>query len=200
MTTETDRARVVATFAHGGQVRKDPSKSPYVIHPEAVAQLLEQAGASNEVVAAGWLHDVLEDVSPERYSRDDMVRDFGEHIVSLVESVSEEKTDEQGKKLPWEIRKVLHIAALEGASQETALITAADKIHNLESMIAGLEEYGATMWDGFSSTSDQQLWYYNTVLNTVLIPKLGEDNLLVKQLLEDLVIYKNLCAELRATP
>lgn len=191
-----DRAKTVATHAHNGQVRKDPSHAPYIVHPGAVAELLTGAGASDEVVAAGWLHDVLEDVPPERYSRDDMVRDFGAYIVSLVESVSEEKLDAQGNKLPWETRKKQHILALRNASRETALITAADKINNIESMITGVREHGATMLNGFNSTLTQQIWYYTEVINTVLVPKLGEDDPLVRRLQNDLNEYKTLCSEL----
>lgn len=54
-----ETARRLATQAHGAQ--KDKAGNPYIDHPRRVAERLEAAGASAQAVAAGWLHDVLED-------------------------------------------------------------------------------------------------------------------------------------------
>ena len=54
-----ETARRLATQAHGEQ--KDKAGNPYIDHPRRVAERLEAAGASAQAVAAGWLHDVLED-------------------------------------------------------------------------------------------------------------------------------------------
>ena len=54
-----EAARGLATHAHGAQ--KDKAGNPYIDHPRRVAERLEAAGASAQAVAAGWLHDVLED-------------------------------------------------------------------------------------------------------------------------------------------
>lgn len=54
-----ETARQLATQAHGAQ--KDKAGNPYIDHPRRVAERLEAAGASAQAVAAGWLHDVLED-------------------------------------------------------------------------------------------------------------------------------------------
>ncbi|MEL6803383.1 MAG: HD domain-containing protein, partial [Bacteroidota bacterium] len=53
-------AKAIAERAHATQVRKTDG-SPYIKHPEAVAAMLEEYGFSDVVVAAGWVHDVLED-------------------------------------------------------------------------------------------------------------------------------------------
>lgn len=52
-------ARAIAHIAHHGQT--DKAGSPYIGHPARVAAYLIQRGEREEVVAAGWLHDVLED-------------------------------------------------------------------------------------------------------------------------------------------
>lgn len=54
-----ETARQLATHAHGAQ--KDKAGDPYIDHPRRVAERLETTGASAQAVAAGWLHDVLED-------------------------------------------------------------------------------------------------------------------------------------------
>lgn len=53
------RAQRIAGEAHAGQV--DKAGLPCAEHPRRVAARLEKADAPAEVVAAGWLHDVMED-------------------------------------------------------------------------------------------------------------------------------------------
>jgi len=56
-----DVARAIATSAHDGQV--DKSGRPYIGHPTRVAKNAAAAGGDDRVVAAAWLHDVLEDTN-----------------------------------------------------------------------------------------------------------------------------------------
>lgn len=58
--SQTSIAREIAIEAHAGQFRRD-GKTPYHTHPESVADALARNGECDNVVAAGWLHDVLED-------------------------------------------------------------------------------------------------------------------------------------------
>lgn len=79
-------AVVLATHAHDGQFRRDGR--PYIVHPEAVAGRLSDAGLPAHVVAAGWLHDVPEDT---RYSLDDLrALGFPERTVRVVRNVTHE--------------------------------------------------------------------------------------------------------------
>ena len=55
-------AEEIARVAHAGQFRRDGT-TPYIKHPEAVAGKMAAAGMSDDYVAAGWLHDVLEDTT-----------------------------------------------------------------------------------------------------------------------------------------
>lgn len=64
MTDEIAIARAIAHVAHKGQT--DKAGLPYIGHPERVAKLLAGRGESEWVVAAGWLHDVLEDTGLDR--------------------------------------------------------------------------------------------------------------------------------------
>lgn len=60
--TLSERARIFATQAHAdaGQKRKFTDE-PYIVHPAAVVELLMSANPSEEMIAAAWLHDVVED-------------------------------------------------------------------------------------------------------------------------------------------
>jgi (p)ppGpp synthase/HD superfamily hydrolase len=66
-TTEVAVARAIAVLAHRGQT--DKAGKPYIEHPTRVARTLERRKYSADVVAGGWLHDVLEDTD---LTRDDL--------------------------------------------------------------------------------------------------------------------------------
>lgn len=80
----TAAARAVATEAHDGQFRRDGR--PYIVHPAAVAEKLDEAGLPTHVVAAGWLHDVPEDTD---YTLEDLrTLGFPEKSCDIVDSVT----------------------------------------------------------------------------------------------------------------
>ena len=174
-----DRALAVASLAHDGQFRKT-SGEPYIIHPEAVAIILKEYGASEDVIAAGLLHDVLED-APDVYSRGDMLRDFDGHIVELVDYVTETKLSDSGEPIPWIDRKEAYIKGLKAAPDEALLVSIADKIHNLDSVLQGYSDNGNAVWKDFKSSPLQQLWYYNS-LSDLFSNRLGTADPLVKRL------------------
>jgi (p)ppGpp synthase/HD superfamily hydrolase len=70
---------------HAGQ-RRPPGDEPFVGHPVEVAELLQEAGYPDEVVAAGVLHDVIEDAG---VGRDELDERFGPRVAELVTAVSE---------------------------------------------------------------------------------------------------------------
>jgi (p)ppGpp synthase/HD superfamily hydrolase len=80
-----NRAIEFAAKAHRHQVRKG-TDTPYITHPYAIGLMLTRAGFDPEVVAAGLLHDTVEDtdVTPE-----DILEEFGERVASIVEGASE---------------------------------------------------------------------------------------------------------------
>lgn len=154
-----------ATVLHAKQIRKGDGL-PYIIHPYGVALILSNFTEDTDTIIAGLLHDVLEDIAD--YTEDDMKRDFGEKITSIVKSVSEEKDPRQPKdfRLPWVERKKRYLAHLETASEEAVMVSAADKIHNLLSMMSAHEEQGDALWSKFNSPQEDKLWFYNEVLKT----------------------------------
>lgn len=77
-------AKAIAERAHAGQV--DKAGAEYITHPRRVAERARSHGGSNEVVAAAWLHDVLEDTS---VTADDLRRvGMPEAVIEAVESVT----------------------------------------------------------------------------------------------------------------
>lgn len=164
-TPTVDRALAVAARCHAGQTRKD-DPTPYIAHPVAVAMIVSEFTTDEDVVVAALLHDVLEDVPPSLYSAADMTAEFGERVTEMVRGVSEEKTAGQ-ETPPWRVRKEGYLAQLADDSPECLLISAADKIHNLRSMVAAHGRLGDEMWGLFNAGPDEKLWFYGAIADTV---------------------------------
>ena len=81
------KAAVFAAKVHEGMMRKG-SKIPYIYHPMEVALIVAQMTDDPEVIAAAYLHDVLEDTS---VTPEELERTFGGRILSLVQEESEDK-------------------------------------------------------------------------------------------------------------
>lgn len=154
-----DRAIIFATKAHEGQFRK-ATTIPYIAHPYAVGIILQKENYSDEVIAAGILHDTLEDTET---SLKELEEQFGLHIAKLVLAASEED-----KTLSWEERKQHTIDALPHADIEEIQIIVADKLHNLRSIRTDLEMYGEVTWERFNRGKSYQSWYYRNIVQALL--------------------------------
>lgn len=122
------RAAVFAARQHAGQRRKGKAREPYLNHLAEVASILAEVtdGTDAVLVAAGWLHDTVEDTDAER---DDLVREFGEDVAALVAEVTDDKS------LPKAERKRLQVANASRKSARAKLLKIADKISNLRSLM-----------------------------------------------------------------
>jgi GTP pyrophosphokinase len=156
-----EQALQYAAVVHAGQVRKG-TRVPYLAHLLAVtAVVLEHGGDETEAVAA-LLHDAVEDAGGAGRLADIRGR-FGTAVAEIVEGCSD--TDTQPKP-PWPERKAHYIAHLAGASRSVHLVSAADKLHNLRSLLADHRNLGPAAWDRFNGKKHGTLWYYRTLLGT----------------------------------
>ena len=124
-----------AKSAHDGQLRL--SGEPYFVHPCHVANILIDLGMDASSVAAGFLHDVIEDTS---FTREDVVARFGEEVASLVEGVTklnklQFKSKEQAQA--ENLRKMLLAMAKD---VRVIIIKFADRLHNMRSLAFKPEE------------------------------------------------------------
>ena len=148
-----ERALEFATEAHQGQFRK-LRETPYIQHPINVAAILRQGGFSDEVIAAGLLHDVAEDTS---FTIRDIREHFGEAVAWLVSSNTEDK------QLSWEERKSHTIHSVKTAALEVKALIGADKLDNLRSILIDYELQGNSIWSHFKRGKEKQQWYYSSV-------------------------------------
>ncbi len=126
------KAAEIAARSHDGLFRKHPEGIPYFSHLAIVALMLERAGYDDEVVAAGLLHDILEDTD---YSEDELRKVFGERVLEIVKGVSEDKSIKD-----WVERKRLYREMITNGSAEAAAISCADHIHNTRSFAQTMKE------------------------------------------------------------
>jgi len=167
ITPKIQKAINLVAQLHGGMIRKGDDL-PFIVHPFAVALILAGYTKDEDVIAAGLLHDVLEDVSG--YSVADMERDFGKRVLNLVQEVTEDKKPTDGPekdKITWQYRKDKYLAHLDEASEEAMLICAADKIHNLSALLDAYKTHGEALWKRFNSPGDKKLWFYEEVLTSL---------------------------------
>jgi guanosine-3',5'-bis(diphosphate) 3'-pyrophosphohydrolase len=121
-------AAELAARRHNGKARKGRGNEPYINHLAEVANLLSAAtdGADAELVAAGWLHDTIEDTET---TREELAQKFSERVASLVV----ECTDDMS--LPKAERRRLQVVNAAHKSPSARLIKVADKISNIGARI-----------------------------------------------------------------
>ena len=152
------KALAFAAERHAGQRRKGDGK-PFIVHPVAVGKILAKEKMPEEVVAAGILHDVLEDTST---TAAELQRLFGRRVARMVQEVTE-----PDKKYSWEFRKRSYLRHLRHASRGALAISCADKLHNTASLLAAYRREGPVVFDRFSRALDQKLDYHRKVFQTV---------------------------------
>lgn len=141
---------------HADQKRKYPNASvPYMSHVAGVAAILSRHGFAEPVVAAGALHDVMEDCA---ITHAVLTEKFGSTVADLVRHVSEED-----KSRSWEDRKRLYLEHFATKPWEAQAITLADKIDNFQSIIVCARVFGDP-WPMFKRGKDAQIGRFRELL------------------------------------
>jgi (p)ppGpp synthase/HD superfamily hydrolase len=163
-------ALALAIEAHQGQVRKS-TNIPYISHPMAVASIALEFGASEAQAIAALLHDTIED-GGNKYANI-IKAQFGDHVHGLVQGCTDGSPDNTGKKTAWLERKTAYLEHLQEATDEVLLVSCSDKLHNARAIVSDLINEGPSVFDRFSSTTEQTLWYYRqlaTIFNNRKAP------------------------------
>jgi len=117
-----------AARRHTGTARKGRGKQPYVNHLAEVANLpaASTGGRDAELIAAGWLHDTIEDTAT---THEELAEEFSERVADLVAEVTDDM------RLPQSTRRNLQIVDSPGMSPSAKLVKIADKISNIRARI-----------------------------------------------------------------
>lgn len=136
MSNLTQRAMAFSMRAHGEQPRKYTAE-PYWKHCAEVAALVATApGATEEMVAAAWLHDTVEDTET---TLDTIKGLFGEEVARLVKGLTDVSVPEDGNR---KARKAIDRKHLQGTCGHTHTIKMADLISNTSSILTHDRGFG----------------------------------------------------------
>ena len=155
------RAFVFAAEKHKGQTRK-ASSIPYVAHLMGVASLVLEAGGDEDLAIAALLHDVVEDCGGAPMLKE-VRRRFGARVANVVDGCTDAYTD---PKPPW--REEKYIARLRNEDRDTRLVSAADKLNNVRSIISDYRAVGESVWSRFKGGREGTLWYYRSLRDEFL--------------------------------
>jgi (p)ppGpp synthase/HD superfamily hydrolase len=161
-TGRLSEAFAFAMVLHGEQRRKG-TETPYITHLMSVAALVGEYGGDEDLAIAAMLHDAVEDQGGAPVLKQIRTR-FGDRVARVVADCSD--TDEVPKP-PWRKRKEEYIEHLGSAQADTALVSAADKLHNVRTIIEAQHQMGDAVFERFNSEKGGTLWYYRTIVDTL---------------------------------
>ncbi len=130
---EADAIKVLdaVSFAaekHRLQLRKNPQKTPYIIHPLGVATQIIKIGQvyDRDILIAALLHDTLEDTTT---TAEEITSSFGKKVAGYVVEMTDDKRLSSKERKKQQIIHALH------QSKEVAIIKFSDKLHNLNTLM-----------------------------------------------------------------
>ena len=157
-----EAALIFATRLHATQVRK-ATHIPYIAHILAVTSIAIEHGANEDEAIAALLHDAVEDQGGQA-TAEEIRRRFGDTVAEIVLACSD--TDVTPKP-PWRERKAAYIAHARTASASVKLVSAADKLHNMRSILTDYRALGDALWDRFKGGKEGTLWYYRALVGAL---------------------------------
>ena len=160
-----------ATKAHAGQVRK-MSGIPYILHPAEVASIIATMTDDLEIMAAGMLHDTVEDCG---ISPDEIRSKFGPRVYALVMAETEDKMVALSPEDTWMIRKEDSLVVLRATKDlGVKIMWLADKLSNMRSFYLEYAKSGDAMWQALHQKDPaMHRWYYQSIAD-ILKPDLGQ--------------------------
>jgi GTP pyrophosphokinase len=123
------RAFQFAYSLHEGQYRK--SGEPYIAHPIAVAELLRDLGGDSEMIAAGFLHDVVEDTD---ITPDEIEALFGANVRQLVEAVTKLSKFNFSSKTERQAENFRRMFVAMAQDIRVIVVKLADRLHNMRTL------------------------------------------------------------------
>ena len=129
-----------------------------------VASLVLEAGGDEDLAIAALLHDVVEDCGGAPMLKE-VRRRFGARVAKVVDGCTDADVY---PKPPWRERKEKYIRRLRQEGPGTRLVSAADKLNNVRSILSDYRVLGESVWSRFNGGRDGTLWYYRTLRDEFL--------------------------------
>jgi len=137
---------------------------PYIVHPLTAGLILAAAGANEDLIVAGILHDTIEDsIDEKKVTKEMIVERFGEKVYELVLSVTE-----QDKELPWEERKAQALEHIKTFSNDSLMLKSADLLSNVSEIIDDYKKEGEEMFNKFNAPKDKVIKSYIDAMESIV--------------------------------
>ncbi|PIT91418.1 hypothetical protein COU17_00300 [Candidatus Kaiserbacteria bacterium CG10_big_fil_rev_8_21_14_0_10_49_17] len=188
-TPEIEKALEKVARVHEGQYRKGEKKTPYITHLVSVAWIVSEYCTEEDVIIAALLHDIVEDTNilPE-----EIEEEFGARVKNIVLGVT---IPQAIGATEWEKSRRAYGENLQKAPLESAIVAAADKIHNFSNAIREFSGHPDDFKNQFSGNIDDRIYVYGALV-AIISEKLGEHPLRVR-LNETFDEYKSFLESLR---
>ena len=153
-----------AAQLHRKQTRKG-TEIPYISHLMAVAGIVLEHGGTEEEAIAALLHDAVEDQGGKPIL-EWIRRRFGPALADIVDGCTDAYVE---PKPEWRKRKEDYLAHLRNPSTSASirLVSAADKLHNVKTILTDYRRMGEPLWARFTGRRDGTLWYYRAVVEAL---------------------------------
>ncbi len=161
-----EQAIRAAAILHKHQVRRGKVPYPYVTHLYSVATLVSEYTDDEDTLIAALLHDTLEDTD---YTETELASDFGASVADIVRELTHtvgtaaERDNVWANS--WKARHTRYIAQLKTASEQALIVSAADKIHNLRSIVEEYLDDHLRFNEDFGGTLDERLAHFQAISN-----------------------------------
>ncbi len=163
LTSRFEEALAYAHRLHRMQARKG-SGVPYIAHLLSVTALVLEDGGDEDEAIAALLHDALED-HPDKTSREEIRRRFGDRVATLVEHCTDTPPGWMGGvKPPWQRRKRAYLEQIR-RGQGLSRVALADKLHNARSILRDHRAIGDRVWERFTASKEETLWFYRALVD-----------------------------------
>ncbi len=156
-----EQAIRAAAVLHKNQVRKGQVPYPYITHLFAVAMLVADYTNDEDTIVASLLHDTLEDTD---YTAEELEDDFGGGVKEIVCTLTEPTLVSQDRKSIEEQKKT-YIRQLREGSERALIVLAADKIHNMRSVVEEYYDNHPAFIADFGSSLDERIIMYQEMSN-----------------------------------
>lgn len=156
-----EEAILFATEAHQGQKRK-MAGTPYILHPLEVAAIISTVTDDLEIMAAGCLHDTIEDCGTDPR----LIREkFGPRVSALVQSETEDRLSDRPAEETWMERKEESLLMLQMTkNMGVKILWLGDKLSNMRSFYREYQVRGNDIFSGLHQKDPKMhAWYYKTI-------------------------------------
>ena len=158
-----EQAIKAASVLHKDQVRKGSVPYPYITHLFAVATIVADYTTDEDTIVAALLHDTLEDTD---YSEAELEDDFGGQVKDIVLSITEPKIAVVDRKGIADQKKQ-YIKQIRTASERALMVVAADKIHNMRSIVEEYYDDHSSFLSHFGTHVEDRMLVYQEISNVL---------------------------------